>query len=256
MAEENPYKDPDDHPPTNFRMHPSNPFFNSEACRRGGFSTTPTSPDNTEEPTIPSTNPFRRARDTPTPTSHAEEDHSSLDLPVSARLGPDLDSDPEVPHPVDTSTASAEESQSTPPMPESPQGSTADQHAWSSTASVRVSRPAVENIPAAIRAQHSGRRGLNLHVHWGDEGAAGAETASSASPDPQPTHDIEQPAGTTTITIPDQPDQPPAQPPADSPNQPPPTPAAPTPGANPPNMFIFQYVTSFIPKGVIGWETH
>ncbi|KAK8024234.1 hypothetical protein PG993_012300 [Apiospora rasikravindrae] len=205
------------------KMHPSNPFFNPEIYERGEPSTGATPPDTSGRR---STNPFRRAKSTPTPTGQADDGRSCPDLTANS----DSEPDPEILHsPVTTETPLSA------PMPDPPQEGAASQQASASTASAPTSTSAAVNIPVDIRARRAGRRGLNLHVHWSDEEAAA--TASPSTPAPQ--HN-EQPSESTTTTT-EQPQNPPAQTPPNPPNQPPITPSAPRPPANTPNnMYIIQ----------------
>ncbi|KAK8102675.1 hypothetical protein PG984_015821 [Apiospora sp. TS-2023a] len=221
-------------------MHPSNPFFNPETHERQERLPGPTSPPPSE---IRSTNPFRRAKRTPIstgqedtdspnanlPTCHTDNDCASPDSPTTSGRDPGPDPDPE----ISNLAATAGTSSST-PMTDSPQENPAAQHGLASTGITRgPTTPAAGNIPVNIRARRAGRRGLNLHVHWGDRDAA---ASSSSTPDPR---QDEQPEEQAT---PEQPQSPPAGSPPNPPNQPPTAPSAPDPGASQPNnnMYIIQ----------------
>ncbi|KAK7972979.1 hypothetical protein PG996_007201 [Apiospora saccharicola] len=224
-------------------MHPSNPFFNPETHERQERSPGPTSPPPSEHR---STNPFRRAKRTPMstgqedtespntnlPTRHTDNDCASPDSPTTSGRdpGPDPDPDPDISNLAPTAGTSPST-----PMTDSPQESPAAQHGLASTGTIRgPTTPAAGNIPVNIRARRASRRGLNLHVHWGDRDAA---ASSSATPDPPQDEQPEEQA-----TTPEQPQSPPAGPPPNPPNQPPTAPSAPDPGASQPNnnMYIIQ----------------
>lgn len=212
-------------------MHHSNPFFNRETHERREPSPGPTS---TAPSQGQSTNPFRRAKRTTMPTGHEDTDNpnaghtnnecSSPDLPTTSSPDPDRE--------ITDLAATAGTSPST-AMPDSLQESTSSQRDSASTnTALGSATPAAGRFPVNIRARRAGRRGLNLHVHWGDQDAA-----ASSSSTPAPPQD-EQPAET--------PDQQPLSPATDSPsnppNQPPTAQSAPNPGASQPsnNMFFIQ----------------
>ncbi|KAK7946736.1 uncharacterized protein PG986_011057 [Apiospora aurea] len=209
-------------------MHPSNPFFNPETHERREPSPGPTTPSTPERH---STNPFRRPKRTSMATSHAEADgHSCSDLLTTSDSEPDL----EIPRsPATTETPHSET------MTDSPQEGAASHPDTAGTAAVPTSTPAAGNIPADIRAQRAGRRGLNLHVHWSDHEAEAAAATASSSSTPAPQQN-EQPTETTTTTA-SQPQNPHAQPPTNPPNQSPAAPSASRPSGNTPNnMYIIQ----------------
>ncbi|KAK6856754.1 hypothetical protein PG995_006941 [Apiospora arundinis] len=189
MASNNPHKDLDQSP-TSLRMHPSNPFFTPAAQGGRGNLSLPTSPSTPENRRSSSTNPFRRVRDTPILTRHTDEDSSRSGSPVTPSPRADSDPDSEILHP-DATAGAAERSPLASPVPGSPQERTGSQP-YESTALVPMSSPAGGNIPVDIRARRSGRRGLNLHVHWPDHDHA---AAASSSPTQAP-----QPPKTTTTS--------------------------------------------------------
>ncbi|KAK7917228.1 hypothetical protein PG985_010836 [Apiospora marii] len=218
-------------------MHPSNPFFNRGTHESREPSPGPKSSAPSERH---STNPFRRPKRTTMPTGHEDTDDSNAELPTGhtdndcdspdlpTTSGPGPDPDPEIPD----LTATAGTSPST-AMPDSPQESPSHHDSASTSTALGPTTPAVGRIPVDIRARRAGRRGLNLHVHWGDQDAAAPSSST-----PAPPQDDDQPVEAT----PEQHQNLAARSPPNPPNQPPTTQSAPDPGASQPNnnMFIIQ----------------